>query len=84
MASQNAPGVAVLRASGYTTPISPLISWTGIATLLLAPFGCFALNLAAITAAICMGKEAHEDPSKRYLASIAAGVFYLIDRKSVV
>ncbi|MFC3109165.1 benzoate/H(+) symporter BenE family transporter [Undibacterium arcticum] len=78
MASQNAPGVAVLRASGYSTPISPLISWTGITTLLLAPFGCFALNLAAITAAICMGKEAHEDPNKRYLASIAAGVFYLL------
>ncbi|MBY0443659.1 MAG: benzoate/H(+) symporter BenE family transporter, partial [Burkholderiales bacterium] len=60
------------------TPISPLISWTGITTLLLAPFGCFSLNLAAITAAICMGKEAHEDPAQRYKASIAAGCFYLL------
>jgi len=79
MASQNVPGVAVIRASGYTTvPISPLIGWTGAATLVLAPFGGFALNLAAITAAICMGREAHEDPDKRYVAAIAAGVFYVL------
>ena len=44
--------------------------------MLLAPFGAFALNLAAITAAICMGREAHEDPARRYTAAIAAGVFY--------
>ncbi|MGK4006554.1 benzoate/H(+) symporter BenE family transporter [Sorangium sp. So ce1036] len=78
MASQNVPGVVVLRSSGYTTPVSPLITWTGVTTLLLAPFGCFALNLAAITAAICTGKEAHEDPGRRYLASVAAGVFYVL------
>jgi benzoate membrane transport protein len=78
MASQNVPGVAAIRASGYDTPISPLIGWTGAATIALAPFGAFALNLAAITAAICMGREAHEDPDKRYVAAIAAGVFYLI------
>ena len=78
MASQNVPGVAVMRASGYTVPISPLIGWTGAATLVLAPFGGFALNLAAITAAICMGREAHEDPTKRYVAAVAAGVFYLL------
>ncbi|MQR01687.1 benzoate/H(+) symporter BenE family transporter [Glaciimonas sp. GS1] len=78
MASQNAPGVAVIRTSGYKTPISPLISWTGFITFLLAPFGCFSINLAAITAAICMGKEAHEDPAKRYWAGIAAGGFYLL------
>jgi benzoate membrane transport protein len=78
MASQNVPGVAVIRASGYTVPISPLIGWTGATTLVLAPFGAFALNLAAITAAICMGREAHEDPSRRYVAAIAAGVFYLL------
>jgi benzoate membrane transport protein len=78
MASQNIPGVTVLRASGYSVPISPLIGWTGAATILLAPFGAFALNLAAITAAICMGREAHEDPNKRYVAAIAAGVFYLL------
>lgn len=78
MASQNVPGVAVIRASGYSVPISPLIGWTGAATLVLAPFGAFALNLAAITAAICMGREAHEDPAKRYVAAVAAGVFNIV------
>lgn len=78
MASQNVPGVAVIRASGYSAPISPVIGWTGVANFLLAPFGAFALNLAAITAAICMGREAHEDPKRRYVAAIAAGVFYLL------
>jgi len=76
MASQNVPGTAVLRAAGYATPVSPLIGWTGVATLLLAPFGAYALNLAAITAAIAMGREAHEDPGKRYMAAVSAGVFY--------
>ncbi|MCH6483060.1 benzoate/H(+) symporter BenE family transporter [Pseudoxanthomonas sp. LH2527] len=78
MASQNVPGVAVIRASGYPIPISPVVGWTGVANLLLAPFGAFALNLAAITAAICMGREAHEDASRRYVAAIAAGVFYVV------
>lgn len=78
MASQNVPGIAVLRANGYQTPASPLIGWTGFTGLVLAPFGGFAFNLAAITAAICMGKEADPDPQKRYLASVWAGVFYLL------
>ncbi|MBS1154972.1 MAG: benE [Proteobacteria bacterium] len=78
MASQNIPGVAVLRSAGYTPPVSALISWTGFVNLVLAPFGCFAVNLAAITAALCMGKEVHDDPAKRYQASVAAGGFYLI------
>ncbi len=78
MASQNVPGVAVIRASGYAVPISPIIGWTGLANLVLAPFGGFALNLAAITAAICMGPEAHEDPRRRYVAAMAAGGFYLV------
>ncbi|MBD2090915.1 benzoate/H(+) symporter BenE family transporter [Microcoleus sp. FACHB-1515] len=78
MASQNVPGVAVIRASGYSVPISPLIGWTGAATIALAPFGAFALNLAAITAAICLSREAHEDPNKRYVAAIFAGLFYLL------
>ncbi|WP_424215000.1 benzoate/H(+) symporter BenE family transporter [Streptomyces sp. BI20] len=78
MASQNLPGVAVLRADGYgRVPVSPLISWTGGANLLLAPFGCLGLNLAAITAAICTGREAHEDPERRWLAGVWAGIFYL-------
>jgi benzoate membrane transport protein len=78
MASQNVPGVAVIRASGYRVPISPLVGWTGLANLVLAPLGAFALNLAAITAAICMGREAHEDPRRRYVAAVAAGVFYMV------
>jgi len=78
MASQNIPGVAVLRASGYTTPVSPLITSTSLSTLLLAPFGAFSINLAAITAAICSGSEAHPKPEKRYIAGIAAGIFYLL------
>lgn len=78
MASQNIPGVATLHANGYRPPISPLMTGTGLINLLLAPFGCFAVNLAAITAALCMGKDAHEDPARRYLASVAAGVFYLL------
>ena len=78
MASQNIPGVAVMRASGFHAPVSPLVGWTGAATLVLAPFGAFALNLAAITAAICMGREAHEDPQRRYVAAVCAGGFYLL------
>ncbi|MFO1271351.1 MAG: benzoate/H(+) symporter BenE family transporter [Rubrivivax sp.] len=77
MASQNLPGVAAQRAAGYEIPVSPVIATTGMATLLLAPFGAYALNLAAITAAICMGREAHEDPKRRYMASVMAGVFYI-------
>lgn len=78
MASQNIPGVAVIRTSGYQTPVSPLISSTALATLLLAPWGAFSINLAAITAAICTGPEAHPQQSKRYIAGIAAGIFYLL------
>lgn len=76
MASQNVPGVAVIRATGYRMPVSRLISLTGIATLLLAPFGGYALNLAAITAAICMGPETHPDPARRYAAAVVCGLLY--------
>ncbi|KRG65774.1 membrane protein [Stenotrophomonas terrae] len=78
MASQNVPGVAVLKASGYDAPISPVIGWIGVVNTLLAPFGGYALNLAAITAAICMGREVHEDPARRYTAAVSAGVFYIV------
>ncbi|WP_374567600.1 benzoate/H(+) symporter BenE family transporter [Ideonella sp.] len=77
MASQNLPGVAAQRASGYQTPVSPVVGATGVASLVLAPFGGYAFNLAAITAAICMGREAHEDPARRYTAAAMAGVFYI-------
>ena len=78
MTSQNVPGVAVLRAHGYQASASPLISWTGVTGLMLAPFGGFTFNLAAITAAICMGKDADPDPAKRYLAAVWGGIFYLV------
>jgi benzoate membrane transport protein len=78
MASQNVPAVAVLRGSGYRYPISTLIGWTGISTLSLATFGGFSINLATITAAICIGPEAHADPERRYVAGIFAGLFYLL------
>jgi len=78
MASQNVPGIAVLRANGYQTPVSPLIGWTGLTGLLLGPFGGYQFNLAAITAAICMSPEADRKPERRYLAAVWAGIFYLV------
>lgn len=78
MASQNVPGVAVLKASGYDAPVSPVVGWIGTVNAVLAPFGGYALNLAAITAAICMGRDVHEDPARRYTAAVSAGAFYLV------
>ena len=78
MASQNLPGVAAIRAAGYDMPISRLITVTGVAMLVLAPFGAFALCLSAITAAICMGREAHEDTARRYTAAVSCGVLYVL------
>ena len=82
MASQNLPGVAAIKAAGYGgadgIPISRVITLTGLATLVLAPFGAFALNLSAITAAICMGREAHENPRKRYTAAMSCGAIYVV------
>ncbi len=78
MASQNLPGVAVLRASGYgDAPISRLLTVVGVATLVLAPFGAFALNLAAISAALCMAPDVHPDPRRRWIAAACAGSFYV-------
>ena len=76
MTSQNMPGIAVLRADGYNVPASPLITTTGVASLLLAHFGSHGVNLAAISAAICTGPHAHEDPKKRYTAAMWCGIFY--------
>ena len=78
MASQNLPGVAAIRAAGFKLPISRLISITGLVTLVLAPFGAYALNLSAITATICMGPEAHPDPARRYAAAVSCGFFYCL------
>ncbi len=88
MASQNLPGVAAIQASGFGDqratggdagiPISKVITLTGLATLVLAPFGAFALNLSAITAAICMGPEAHTQPRRRYTAAVSCGAIYIV------
>ncbi len=78
MASQNLPGVAVIRATGYHLPVSGILTMTGVVTLVLAPFGAFALNLSAITAAICMGPEAHPDPQRRYMAAVSCGALYVV------
>jgi benzoate membrane transport protein len=78
LASQNAPGVAVLRGAGYETDDRLLIGTTGGLSVLLSPFGSHAINLAAITAAICTGPEAHPDPRRRYVAGMSCGFWYLV------
>ncbi|MCW1720959.1 benzoate/H(+) symporter BenE family transporter [Pseudoalteromonas sp. A3] len=78
MTSQNLPGIAVLKAHNYKAPISATLNVTGFINILTAPFGTYSINLAAITAAICMSDEADKSPDKRYWASIAAGVFYIV------
>jgi len=78
MASQNAPGIATLQAHGYRPPVSSLMSWTGLAGLLLSPFGGFSVCVAAITAAICMSDEVDENPQQRWRAAVLAGIFYLL------
>lgn len=78
MASQNLPGIATLTTAGYPSPTSSMLKWTGATTALLAPFGAFAINLAAITAALCMTEDAHPDKDKRYSAAVSAGFFYIL------
>ncbi|MBI5519665.1 MAG: benzoate/H(+) symporter BenE family transporter [Desulfovibrio sp.] len=78
MTGQNATGLGVLRTAGYQTPGGPLVAATGALSALLAPFGSHGINLAAITAAICTGPEAHGDPDKRYVAGVACGLAYLL------
>ena len=78
MASQNAPGIATMKASGYSLPVSPLIIFTGLLALLFSPFGVYSICIAAITAAICQSPDAHPDPQRRWLAAAAAGMFYLL------
>jgi benzoate membrane transport protein len=78
MSSQNMPGVVTLKAAGYQPPVSSAITVTGLATLILAPFGGYAFNLAAITAAICAGPEADENPATRWKAAMVTGVIYCI------
>lgn len=74
MASQNIPGAAVLQSAGYRPAPGPLFATTGVFSLLAAPFGGHAVNLAAITAALCAGEDAHPDPKRRYWAAVFMGV----------
>ena len=78
MASQNVPGLAVLRGNGYDVPVGKVFVTTGLGTLVVAMFGGHALNLSAITAALCAGPEADANPARRYIASVAAGVCYIV------
>ena len=78
MTTQNLPGVAVLRTLNYQVPVSNVISWSGLVTLILAPFGAFAINMAAITASICASRESGEVPAHRYWAAVSGGMFYLM------
>lgn len=78
MASQNAPGIAVLRTAGYDLPVNPLVTVTGLASVLLAPFGAHGINLAAITAAICTGAESHPLLARRYVAGVSCALLYLL------
>ncbi|GAA4590418.1 benzoate/H(+) symporter BenE family transporter [Actinoplanes octamycinicus] len=78
MASQNAPGLAVLKSSGYQPDDRLLLTGTGLTSVLFAPFGSHGINLAAITAAICTSEQAHPNPRQRYWAGVACGAFYLV------
>jgi len=78
MAAQNLPGIAVLKAHNYKAPVSSILSVTGFVNMLAAPFGGYAINLAAITAAICMTEEVDKKPERRYWAAISGGLFYIL------
>ncbi len=77
-AAQNLPGIAMLQSFGYQAPIKRVLSLTSLFNIIVAPFGGYALNLAAISASICMTEDVHKDVNKRYWASIWAGIFYII------
>jgi benzoate membrane transport protein len=78
LTGQFLPGMAILRASGYATPARPLILTTSLASMAVACFGGINITIAAITAALCTSRDAHEDPARRYIAGIANGVFYVV------
>ncbi|PWJ82322.1 benzoate membrane transport protein [Pseudaminobacter salicylatoxidans] len=78
LTGQYMPGMLVLRNDGFKTSANPIVTVTGLGSLIMAPFGSHAFNVAAITAAIATGREAHEDPSKRWIGGVAAGVFYVV------
>jgi benzoate membrane transport protein len=77
MASQNVPGVAVLASYGYTAPWRESMIVTGVGTIVGAPFGGHAINLAAITAALSASPDAHPDPRERWRAVRVSALLYL-------
>jgi benzoate membrane transport protein len=78
MASQNLPGFAVLRQAGYEPPVTPALWTTGIASMLLAPFGAHSINMAALTAALCTGEECHPDAKERWRVAQPYLVIYML------
>jgi benzoate membrane transport protein len=78
MASQNIPGLAVLAVNGYRPEPGPLFATTGFFSVISAPFGALAVNLAAITAALCAGETAGPDPARRWVAAVVAGATYIV------
>ncbi|MGJ8525315.1 Inner membrane protein YdcO [Halomonadaceae bacterium LMG 33818] len=78
MASQNVPGIAVMKANGYAIPVRSAFSLTGLVSVILAPVGGHGINLSAITASLCAGSEAGTNPQRRYLASLTGGIVYLL------
>ncbi len=78
MASQYLPGLAMIKSYGYAPHVKHLIGWTGLTQTILAPFGCFSVNIAAISAAISLDDQVHPDPKKRYIAGMSCGIFYII------
>lgn len=78
LTGQYMPGLLILKNDGFKTSAKPILTITGLGSFIMAPFGSHAFNLAAITAAICTGKESCEDSSKRWIAGIAAGIFYIL------
>ncbi|KAG1241044.1 hypothetical protein G6F68_017072 [Rhizopus microsporus] len=73
LTGQYMPGMLVLRNDGFKTSANPILTVTGLGSLIMAPFGAHAFNVAAITAAICTGQDAHPDARKRYVAGLACG-----------
>lgn len=78
MASQYLPGIAMIKSYGYQPHVNQLIGWTGLTQAVLAPFGCYTVNIAAISAAVSLDDQVHPDPSKRYIAGISCGFFYIL------
>ena len=78
MASQYLPGIAMIKSYGYKPHVNQLIGWTGTAQTLLAPFGCYTVNIAAISAAVSLDDQVHPDPAKRYIAGMSCGFFYIL------